>query len=144
MQDNERIEFRNLKTSDIYEVKNGHVLRKLLGHAHIPRQCAAVLNEFHRQHLNRYVNYHRPCLFAQVELDERGRQRRCYRYEDVQTPFEKLKSLANAEQNLKASVTIETLDAFAVQYSDNEAADRLRSARKKLFFSIDKLQRTQA
>ena len=78
-----------------------------------------------------------------MELDERGRQRRCYRYEDVQTPFEKLKSLPNAEQNLKASVTIETLDAFPVQYSDNKSADRLRSARKKLFFSIDKLQRTQ-
>ena len=34
----------------------------------------------------------------------------------------------------KASVTIETLDAFAAQYSDNEAANRLRSARKQLFF----------
>ena len=110
-------------------------VEELLGHAHIPQQCAAALNEFHREHLNRYVNYHRPCLFAQVEVDERGRQRRRYRYGDVQTPYEKLKSLPDAEQNLKAGVTIETLDAFAAQYSDNEAAERLRSARKKLFFS---------
>ena len=135
---------RRSNDNALVKCKNGHVLRKLLGHAHIPRQCAATLNEFHRQHLNRYVNYHRPCLFAQVELDERGRQRRCYRYEDVQTPYEKLKSLSDAEQNLKVSVTIETLDAFAAQYSNNEAADRLRSARKKLIFSIDELQRTQA
>ena len=144
-----RIEFtksqaRRSNDNALVKYKNGHVLRKLLGYAHIPRQCAATLNEFHRQHLNRYVNYHRPCVFAQVEVDERGRQRRCYRYEDVQTPFKKLKSLPNAEQNLKASVTIETLDAFAVQYSDSEAADRLRSARKKLFYSIDELQWTQA
>ena len=74
------------------------------------------------------MNYPRTCLFAQVEVDERGRQRRCYRYEDVQMPYEKLKSLPDAQQNFKASVTIETLDAFAAQYSDNEAADRLRSA----------------
>ena len=135
---------RHSNDNALVECKNGHVLRKLIGHAHIPQQCAAALNEFHREHLNRYVNYHRPCLFAQVEVDERGRQRRRYRYGDVQTPYEKLKSLPDAEQNLKAGVTIETLDAFAAQYSDNEAAERLRSARKKLFFSIDELQRTQA
>ena len=91
-----RIEFtksraRHSNDNALVECKNGHVLRKLLGHAHIPRQCAAELNEFHQRHLNRYVNYHRPCLFAQVEMDERGRQQRRYRYEDVQTPYEKLK-----------------------------------------------------
>ena len=70
-------------------------------------------------------------------------QRR-YRYEDVHTPYEKLKSLPDAEQYLKAGVTFAKLDAFATRYSDNEAADRLREARKKLFYSIDELQRTQA
>ena len=144
-----RIEFtksraRHSNDNALVECKNGHVLRKLLGHAHIPRQCAAELNEFHQRHLNRYVNYHRPCLFAQVEMDERGRQQRRYRYEDVQTPYEKLKSLPDAEQYLKVGVTFEKLDAFATRYSDNEAADRLRAARKKLFYSIDELQRTQA
>ena len=69
-----------------------------------------------------------------MELDERGLQRWYCRYEDVQTPYEKLKLLPDVEQNLKASVTIEKLNAFATQYSDNEAAGRLRSARKKLFF----------
>ena len=144
-----RIEFtksraRHSNDNALVECKNGHVLRKLLGHAHIPRQCAAELNEFHQRHLNRYVNYHRPCLFAQVQTDERGRQQRRYRYEDVQTPYEKLKSLPDAEQYLKVGVTFEKLDAFAVRYSDNEAADRLRAARRKLFYSIDELQRTQA
>ena len=144
-----RIEFTKSRTrhsndNALVECKNGHVLRKLLGHAHIPRQCAAELNEFHQRNLNRYVNYHRPCLFAQVEMDERGRQQRRYRYEDVHTPYEKLKSLPDAEQYLKVGVTFEKLDAFAVRYSDNEAADRLRAARRKLFYSIDELQRTQA
>ena len=105
---------RHSNDNALVECKNGRVLRKLLGHAHIPQQCAAALNEFHRRHLNRYVNYHRPCLFAQVEVDDRGQQRRRYRCKDVQTPYEKLKSLPDAEQNLKAGVTIEKLDAFAV------------------------------
>ena len=129
----------------LVKYKNGHVLRKLLGYAHIPQQCAATLNEFHRQHLNRYVNYHRPCLFAQVELDERGRQRRCYRYEDVQTPYEKLKSLPDAEQN------------FESRRDDLKPMMRMRlsTAIKKLpavygrhgrnyFFQWTNLQRTQA
>ena len=59
-------------------------------------------------------------------------------------PYEKLKSLPDAEQNFKASVTIEKLDAFAAQYSDNEAAERLRSVRRELYFSIDELQQNQA
>ena len=63
-----------------------------------------------------------------------GQLWRRYRFEDVQTPYEKFKSLSDAAQNLKASVTIETLDAIAAQCSDNEAARRLRTARKKLFF----------
>ena len=55
---------RRSNDNALVKCKNGHVLRKLLGHAHIPRQCAVTLNEFHRQHLNQYVNYYRPCLFC--------------------------------------------------------------------------------
>ena len=53
-------------TATTTECKNGHVVRKLLGHAHIPQRWAGLLNDFHRQHLNPYVNYHRPCLFPQT------------------------------------------------------------------------------
>ena len=64
---------RHSNENALVECKNGHELRKLIGHALIPRQCAVALNElFHRRHLNRYVNYHRPCLFAQVEVGLSG------------------------------------------------------------------------
>ena len=56
------------------EFKNGNVMRKPLGPAHIPRQSTATLNEFHRQNPNRYVNYHRPGLFSQVKIDDRERR----------------------------------------------------------------------
>ena len=74
---------------------------------------------------------------------ELGRQQRRYEYEDAQTPYEKLKLLPDVEQYLKVGVTFEKLDAFAVRYSDNEAVDCLRAARRKLFYLIDELQWTQ-
>ena len=77
-------------------------------------------------------------------MDERGRQQRRYRYEDVQTPYEKLKPLPDAEQYLKVGMTFEELGAFVVRYSDNEAVDRLRVARRKLFYSIDEYYRARA
>jgi hypothetical protein len=37
---------------------------------------AAALQNFYLEHLNPYLNFHRPCGFATVSLDERGRSRR--------------------------------------------------------------------
>ena len=64
---------RHSNDNAMVECKNGHELRKLIGHELIPRQCAAALNElFHPRYLNRYLNYHWPCLFAQVEIGLSG------------------------------------------------------------------------
>ncbi|BBE11151.1 hypothetical protein HH1059_20340 [Halorhodospira halochloris] len=41
------------------------------------------------------------------------------------TPYEKLKSLANAEQYLKPGVTFKQLDEIAYAICDNEAARQL-------------------
>ena len=53
---------RSRQTNDnaLAESKNGHVVRKIFGHDHIPQHWAAQINEFNRQHLNPYINYHRP------------------------------------------------------------------------------------
>jgi hypothetical protein len=40
-------------------------------------------------HLRAYVNFHRPCLFAETITDAKGRQRK--RYELMITSYEKLK-----------------------------------------------------
>lgn len=45
------------------------------------------------------------------------------RYENLMTPHDKLKSLANAKHYLKPGTSFETLDQLAYQISDNEAAD---------------------
>lgn len=124
------------------ESKNSAVVRKLLGYVHIPQRFAPALNRFHRDHLNPYVNYHRPCYFAHSIIDAKGRERKRYRYEDMMTPYEKLKSLPKAAQFLKAGVTFQALDQIAYSISDNEAARRLQTARRQLFESI--FERSQA
>jgi len=118
------------------ESKNGAIVRKHLGYSHIPQRFASLVNTFCREHLNPYVNFHRPCLFAETITDAKGRQRKRYPYKLMMTPYEKLKSLREAEQYLKRGVTFRDLDAQASATSDNEAAQRMNDARAILFKTI--------
>ena len=127
---------RHSNDNALVECKNGHVVRKLLGHAHIPRRWAGPLNDFHRQHLNPYVNYHRPCLFPETVTDRKGKQRKRYPYKNLMTPYEKLKSLDDAQRYLKPELSFEILDRIAYGISDNAAADALQQARRALFTTI--------
>jgi transposase InsO family protein len=118
------------------ESKNGAIVRKHLGYSHIPQRFAAPVNAFCREHLNPYVNFHRPCLFAETITDAKGRSRKRYPYKLMMTPYEKLKSLPEAQQFLKPGITFQSLDAQASAMSDNEAAQRLNDARAVLFKTI--------
>ena len=118
------------------ESKNGSIVRKHLGYSHIPQRFAALVNTFCQDHLNPYINFHRPCLFAETITDTKGRVRKRYPYQLMMTPYEKLKSLDSAEQFLKPGITFQQLDAQAHAISDNEAARRLNSARAILFKTV--------
>ena len=61
------------------ETKNGAVIRKHMGYGYIAGEHAQAIHGFYAQHLNPYLNYHRPCAQADLEVDEKGRQRRYYR-----------------------------------------------------------------
>ena len=137
---------RSRQTNDnaLAESKNGHVVRKIFGHDHIPQHWAAQINEFNRQHLNPYINYHRPCLFPEMTTDSKGKQRKRYPYDAIKTPYEKLKSLPGAAAYLKPGLSFEILDAIAHEQSDNEAADKLQKARRQLFKSIHEREKKRA
>ena len=120
----------------LVESKNGSVIRKQLGHGHIPSRCAAQVNAFTQQVLSPYLNFHRPCFFPTEEVDRKGRVRKRYRDADIMTPYEKLKSLPDAAACLKPGTTFAKLDAVAFAMSDNEAAQALDEARTRLFRSI--------
>jgi len=137
---------RARRTNDnaLVESKNGSVVRKHLGYAHIPGRFAHQLNEFTQNLLSPYLNFHRPCFFPAEVVDDKGRVRKRYRYEQMMTPYDKLKSLPQASLYLKPGTNFEQLDAIAYAMSDNEAARRLNQARAQLFHSINKAQQPAA
>ena len=112
------------------------MVRKLFGYTHIPQHWAPLINDFNQQHLNPYINFHRPCFFPETRTDNSGKQRKVYLYENIMTPYDKLKSLPHAKIYLKPRISFEILDKLAHQISDNQAADQLQKARRKLFKTI--------
>ncbi len=116
----------------LVESKNGAVIRKHIGWGHIPASHAERIDRFYRQHFNPYLNYHRPCGFATVTVDARGKRKRTYPPADYQTPFDKLKSLPDAEQLLKPGSSFDQLDRTALASSDTEWARRMKQAKNKL------------
>lgn len=133
-----RIEFtksrpRHSNDNALAESKNGSVVRKLYGYMHIPQHHADDFASLNQQEVYRYINFHRPCYFPSIVVDNKGKERKRYRYEDMMTPYEKLLSLPEPGQYLKPEVTLKQLDAFAKEMNDNEAAEQLNSAKNQLF-----------
>ena len=129
---------RQTNDNGLVESKNGSIVRKQLGYIHIPQKYAGAITLYHRDFLNIYVNFHRPCFFAESVVDHRGKVKKTYPYERVMTPHEKLKSLPEVEGYLKIGVTLQQLDDIANQMSDNEFAERMVKARSNLFQTISR------
>jgi len=138
----EQTKSRSRQTNDnaLAESKNASTVRKYLGYSHIPQYFARQVNAFTVETLSPYLNFHRPCHFPTEYMDKKGRVRKRYRYQDMMTPFEKLRSLPMAENHLTSGITLEKLDAMAAQCSDNDAAQHLNEARVILFQLINKAQ----
>jgi hypothetical protein len=124
---------RHSNDNGLVESKNGSVVRKNLGYVHIPQACADLLNSYHRAYLNPYINFHRPCFFPVEEIDHKGKVKRKYPYDKIDTPYEKLKSIPGVENYLRSGVSLTKLDTYASQKSDNEFAERMVKARSNLF-----------
>ena len=142
----EQTKSRSRPTPDnaLAESKNASTVRKYLGYSHIPQHFASRVNAFTTEVLSPYLNFHRPCHFPTEYTDKKGRRRKRYRYQDMMTPYEKLRSLPKAPSHLKPGITLEKLDAMAAECSDNDAAQRLNEARAKLFQLINKTQQRTA
>ncbi len=102
----------------------------------LPQRFAARINAFNREHLIPYLNFHRPCFFPETIADAKGKQKKRYRYQHMMTPYDKLKSLPQAQQYLKSGITFAHLDAIATRMSDNDSAAQLQRAKQKLFQHI--------
>ena len=140
MLDKLRVEFtrsrpRHSNDNGLAETKNGAVVRKIFGYAHIAQRHAARFNTFCIEYLNPYLNYHRPGLFATDVPDPKkpGRIKRVYRARDAMTPLDKLASLSDAAKFMREGQTLEDLKALARALPDVQAAQELNEARAALF-----------
>lgn len=125
---------RAYKTTDnaLVEGKNGAIIRRHIGYGHIPAEHAERIQKFYTAHFNPYLNFHRPCGFATVTVNARGKQKRLYKAGDYATPYEKLKSLPAAEQYLKDGVGFHQLDRIAQKMSDTDCARKMSRAKARL------------
>jgi hypothetical protein len=132
----EQTKSRAHRTGDngLVEAKNGAIIRKHMGFGHIAAPHAEAVDRFHRQHLNPYVNYHRPCAVAELVEQPNGKRRRVYR--KWATPFEIFRQTPQCESYLRRGVRLVELESFAQTQSDTEAAIAMQQAKKQLLNSI--------
>ncbi|MGA2578418.1 MAG: hypothetical protein ABSH24_20590 [Bryobacteraceae bacterium] len=113
----------------LVEGKNGAIIRKHIGYGHIAPEHAVRIREFYVRYLNPYLNYHRPCGFATVTVDTKGKRRRKYPLANYATPYEKLKPLREGGAVLRPELSWEALEQITKSASDTEFAERMRRAK---------------
>src|SRR3989339_473255 len=127
---------RSGRTNDnaLVEGKNGSVIRKHMGHWHIERRHADEINQFYMEYFNIYLNYHRPCGFATITVDEKGK--RYKKYDTYRTPYQAFMALEKPEQYLREGVTFDELDKRTKAHSANGFAKLMQDAKDKLFRKV--------
>lgn len=125
---------RHCNDNALVEGKNGSIIRKHMGRMHIAQRHALAINEFYRMYLNPYLNYHRPCGFATVKIDARGKEKKVYNI--YCTPFDALAGHPRALEFFKDGVPWEKLDSIAHEMSDNTCATLMQKKKYQLFKSF--------
>ena len=122
---------RRSNDNGLVEAKNGAVIRKPRGYLHIQSEHAQDIHDFYRDHLNPYLNFHRPCGQPELSTDGKGKQRLVYK--QYLTPWDLFRQLPKSSSYLRPGQTITALAKCARQVSDTEAARLMQEAKQKLF-----------
>jgi transposase InsO family protein len=125
---------RHSNDNGLVECKNGAVIRKHIGWGHIASPHAEAVDRFHREFLNPYLNFHRPCGIPEITRTAKGKVKRVYRR--WATPWEILRELPECAGFLRSSVSVEALDQRAAAQSDTDAARDLQEAKRQLWAAI--------
>lgn len=125
---------RHSNDNGLVEAKNGAVIRKHLGYGYIDAQHAEAITRFYSEHLNPYVNFHRPCAVPEQRHLSNGKIERVYRR--WVTPCELLQSVPDFEDYLRPGLSAAELQARAAAQSDTEAALAMQQAKRELFRRI--------
>ena len=129
---------RPRRTNDnaLVESRNGSIVRKWLGHTYVPGPLAPRVDAFLRDTLSPFLNFHRPCLFSVDVVRATGRVKKRYPQAQVATPYDRLRSLPDAERFLRPDVTFEALDPLALATTGFEAAQGVQRARDELMRTL--------
>jgi transposase InsO family protein len=127
---------RSRKTTDnaLAESKN-NIIRKHMGYFYIHQKYAPIINDFMVKIFNPYLNFHKPCAYATISMDTKGKEKRTYKHKDYKTPYGKLISLPNFKGYLKPGI-LEDLEKTAHCMSDNDYAVIVQREKEKLFNKI--------
>ena len=129
---------RARKTTDNAQVEGkNNIIRKHMGHIHIPKIYADSVNTFYLNMFNEYLNYHRPCGYPTVKVDNKGKITK--EYKEYCTPYQKLKRIDPQGKYLKDGIIYDILDKIEMKMSHNEYADIMQDEKIKLFKKIFKL-----
>jgi transposase InsO family protein len=130
---------RHSNDNGLVESKNGAVVRKHMGYLYIEAQHAGSIQTFYREHLNPYLNFHRPCGQAEIQTDAKGKQKRIYRR--YETPWDVLRQRPDAARYLRPGQTMEGLLRDSLRETDTESATRMQAAKGKLFSGFHRQER---
>jgi hypothetical protein len=133
---------RHSNDNGLAESKNGAVVRKHMGYTHIAARHAEAIADFFKDHLNPYLNFHRPCGVPELVVNAKGKEKRVYRW--YATPWEILRQVPDVASHLKAEVTIALLDQRAQAKTDTQAAEEMQDAKRKLLSSFQQIKTSQA
>ena len=92
---------------------------------------------FHIQWFIPYLNFHRPCAYAQTTVDHKGKKKK--KYKDYDTPYERLKALDEPDQYLRRNFSFALLDSTAYNESDTSFAKKMKDAKQLCFQSLSLL-----
>ncbi len=134
----EQTKSRSGKCNDnaLIESKNGSVVRKHMGHWHIPKYEAREINIFYRDCFNEFLNFHRMCAYPTTIVSENGKKKKIY--EETMTPVQKLLSIPNVEQYLREGITVQSLKEKMNSMSHLEYAREMHEKKQKLLEKVKK------
>jgi hypothetical protein len=124
---------RHSNDNGLAESKNAALIRKHIGYIYINKKHTKLVNDFYQNTFNEYINYHRPCGFAAIRTNAKGKEIKYYPKKNYMNPYEKLKTLPDAEQCLRPGVTFAELDKIAYKQSDTEYAKYMQVEKSKMF-----------
>jgi hypothetical protein len=133
---------RHSNDNALAESKNASVVRKHMGYAHIPQAYAKPINAFYQETFNPWLNLHRPCLFATLITNDKGKTVKRYQQKNVKTPLERVAQLTPLGRvTFKPGITLEALQSQAKLQTDLAAAQAMQCAKRELFAGFVKPRR---